>query len=272
MDEIKAITGKELQDIAGRTGFNQIFITKDYYVTLILYLLRDTKGLYFKGGTALQKIFLGHSRLSEDVDFTATKDARNDVRKALTSSGFFTDIGKDKDVEGFVHLVAHYKDPFGSKGSVFIDLNNRAKLTLKPENHKVPHFYAGHIPEFMMRTLSRREMAAEKMAAAMARNKPRDHFDLYKLVSGGIPIDLPLVRKKCRSSGIEFDITSMFRKANILKNRWDQDISPLLAEDASFHEVMQTLARHFRYSEAKKEKREREKAARKGRADPPDGL
>ena len=45
---------------------------KDYYLTLILYLIKDVNGIYFKGGTALNKIFLNHARLSEDIDFTLT--------------------------------------------------------------------------------------------------------------------------------------------------------------------------------------------------------
>lgn len=260
MDEIKAITAKELQDIAGRTGFNQIYITKDYYVTLIICLLRNVDGLYFKGGTALQKIFFGHSRLSEDIDYTATSDIsklKGRIEMILNSSGLFQGISKDKDVSGFVRLVAHYKDPFGAGGSVFIDLNRRASLIMKPEKHRLPHFYKGHIPEFSVRTLSKEEMAAEKMAAAIGRNKPRDHFDLYKIISSGIPIDLGLVRKKCKSSGIEFDITKMFRRANILKNRWDSDMAPLLAEEVTFQDVMKSLSRHFKYAEEKENRKKK---------------
>jgi len=267
MDEIKAITKNGLQDIAGRTGFNQILIVKDYYVTLILYLLRDVDGLYFKGGTALQKIFFNHSRLSEDIDYTVTRDVRavkTEITGTLERSGFFQEFTKDKDVPGFVRLVAHYKDPFGTPGSVFIDLNRRAKLALKPKKHKISHFYAGHIPEFPVSTLDEKEMAAEKMAAAIGRNKPRDHFDLYKIISSSIPIDLKLVRKKCESSGYEFDITRMFKRANVLKNRWDRDMAPLLAEEVTFHEVMATLSRHFKYAEVKsKARQERQKSTQK---------
>jgi len=254
MDEIKAITGKDLRDIAGRTGFNQIFIVKDYYITLILYLLREVDGLYFKGGTALQKIFFNHSRLSEDIDYTVTKDVRaikGKIGRILKKSGFFQGFTKDKDVRGFVRLIAHYKDPFGTLGSVFIDLNRRAGLVLKPKKHKISHFYTEHIPIFSVSTLDEKELAAEKMSAAIGRNKPRDHFDLYKIISSSIPIDLKLVRKKCKSSGYEFDITRMFKRANILKNRWDKDMAPLLAEEVTFQEVMGTLSRHFKYAEEK---------------------
>jgi len=58
MAEIKKLTNDEFNDISSKLPFNSIVLTKDYYVTLILYLIREVDGIYFKGGTALQKIFL----------------------------------------------------------------------------------------------------------------------------------------------------------------------------------------------------------------------
>lgn len=69
MDEIK-ISEDRLLEVSAKTGFLDYLIQKDYYATLILFLLKDIKGIYFKGGTALQKIFLNYCRLSEDVDYT----------------------------------------------------------------------------------------------------------------------------------------------------------------------------------------------------------
>ncbi len=68
------ITLPELKIIADEKGFNLNLIEKDYLVTYLLYLLKDVKDIYFKGGTALNKIFLDHERLSEDLDFTLTND------------------------------------------------------------------------------------------------------------------------------------------------------------------------------------------------------
>lgn len=254
MAEIKKITKEELQDIAGRTGFNQMYLVKDYYITVILYLLKDIGGLYFKGGTALQKIFFRHSRLSEDIDYTAADNVnllKDRINETIRASGFFEKITKDKHVHDFIRLVVHYTDPFGSSGNVFIDLNKRARVILKPELHRVPNFYRGNIPDFSVVTLNVKELVAEKMAAAIGRNKPRDHFDLYKIISSGLPIDLELVKKKCKSSGYEFSITRMFSRANKLKNRWDKDTAPLVAEEISFQEVMKTLSERFKYPEEK---------------------
>lgn len=51
------ITLEELKIIADEKGFNINLIEQDYLITYLLYLLKDVKNIYFKGGTALNKIF-----------------------------------------------------------------------------------------------------------------------------------------------------------------------------------------------------------------------
>ena len=261
MDEIKAITEDLINNLSGETGFNTKTLLKDYYLTVILYLIKDISGIYFKGGTALQKIFLDYSRMSEDIDFTLTKDVKEvtaDIEKILKESKLFSRITKDKDVEGFTRLVVHYKGFSDEDEFVFIDLNKRAKLLMKPESHSINHFYKENIPDFSFNTLSKEEMIAEKVAAAIGRNKPRDHYDVYKIIKQNIPLDLELAKKKCKQSNNEFNIIKMFNNAKKLKRRWDEDLLPLLAEEVSFEEVMKTLAKHFKLKE-EKEKQGNEK-------------
>jgi predicted nucleotidyltransferase component of viral defense system len=251
---LKKMMRDEFEEIAGSKPFDNRLIEKDYFVTIILYVLRDIKNIYFKGGTALNKIFLHNARLSEDVDFTVTSNIRTverDIKNILKKCGFFTAITKDKRVDKFTRLVAHYRGFYEQEGTVFIDLNQSASLLLKPEQHNIPHFYTGHIPHFAVHTVAKREMLAEKMAATIGRNKPRDHFDLYQIVKKKLPLDISLVKKKCESSAHEFNILKMFNRAKKLKNRWDEDMEPLLAEEISFQEVMKSLANHFKLKENK---------------------
>ncbi|MBI2144288.1 nucleotidyl transferase AbiEii/AbiGii toxin family protein [Candidatus Woesearchaeota archaeon] len=262
MAEINKISPREFADIASQHPFNDILLTKDYYVTLFLYLCKDIDGLYFKGGTALQKIFLNHSRLSEDIDYTVTiemGEAKRKITEAIKASQFATSITKDKDVEGFTRLVIHYKGFGDEDGTVFIDLNKRAKLLLKPERHEIQHFYQDYFPSFSVNTLARDEMFAEKAAATVGRNRPRDHYDVYTVIKAGLPINLELVKQKCKQSGIEFNVQRMFSKADKLKVRWDRDMIPLLAEEVPFVEVMRTLAKYFNLKEAREEEKERRK-------------
>ena len=63
MDEIKRITEEEFDNVVSLHKFNKKLLLKDYFITIILFLIKDVEGIYFKGGTALNKIFLNHARL-----------------------------------------------------------------------------------------------------------------------------------------------------------------------------------------------------------------
>ncbi len=255
MADIAPLDEDTLQNISGRAGFDAASIAKDFQETVLLYLLRNVEGLHFKGGTALQKMFLDYTRLSEDLDFTVAtplSEVRHIILGILKESGRFSDVGKDKDVEGFLRMVVHYESPPGYKGNVFIDLNSRAKLILAPRKMNVPHFYAGRIPEFAISTLDLRELVAEKVAAAIGRNQPRDHFDIYQIIRYKLPIDMKLVQQKCKASGNEFNIVKMFNNARKLKNRWDEDLLPLVREEVQFEMVMKALAKRFDLAGEKK--------------------
>lgn len=257
MGEIKIITFDELKNISGKTGFDITLLEKDFLLTYLLYLIKDVKGMYFKGGTALNKIFLDHARLSEDLDFTLVgklSEVETNIKEKLKGT-IFDKITHDKRVEKFVRLIVHYK-LFHDAGTIFIDLNEKAKLLKKPERHIVHHFYNENLPRFSVNTLGEKEMIAEKIAASIGRNKPRDHFDIYSIIVHKLPMDMDMVKKKCEQSDHEFSIIKMFNRAKKLKNRWDEDMMSLLTEDVSFETVMKTLASHFKLKEEKEKRKD----------------
>ncbi|MBS3078849.1 nucleotidyl transferase AbiEii/AbiGii toxin family protein [Candidatus Pacearchaeota archaeon] len=253
MVEVKRIPAIEFEVILGKTNFLREKLIKDYYLTLILYLIRDIKGIYFKGGTALNKIFLNHARLSEDLDFSLTKDekeVKEDISKVLSDSNFIKEITEGKNVDGFLRMIIKCQSEIG-ESEIFIDLNKRAKLVLPSEEHEINHFYAPFIPKFSIKTVAEEELIAEKTAATIGRNKPRDHYDVYMILKKGIPINMELVKKKCNESGDEFSIIKMFNKAKMLKNRWDKDMVFLISEEITFQEVIKFLSKHFNLKEEK---------------------
>jgi len=250
----KKLAEDDINQVVATSGFKKELIVKDYYITVLLYLMKDLKGIYFKGGTALQKTVLDYARLSEDIDFTLTKplkDVRKEIEKVINDSKMFGIVTQDKDVDQFVRLVVPYKTILGV-GEIFIDLNERGKLLLKSELFDMKHFYP-NIPKFSFPCLNLKEMTAEKVAAAIGRNKPRDHYDIYKLIKQGIKFDMGLVKQKCLQGSVEFNIVKMFNKAKTLHNRWDKDMIPLLAEEVSFQEVIKTLAEYFNLKEEKEQ-------------------
>lgn len=253
MDKIKTIPIIEFNVINSEHPFQRALLVKDYYLTLILYLIKNVGGIYFKGGTAINKIFLNHTRLSEDLDFALTrnqKEVRAEIYEILKETSFVKEIKEGKDVEDFVRIIVKCSSELG-ESEIFIDLNEREKLFLPTEMHKVKHFYSPFIPEFSIKTVAKKEMIADKIAATIGRNKPRDHYDVYNLLKTGISINMNLVKKKCREAGDEFSIIKMFNKAKTLKNRWDKDMISLIAEPITFHEVIKFLAKHFKLKEEK---------------------
>ena len=242
----KELSINELKLVLAEKKFQEDLLVKDYYLTVILYLIKDLKGVYFKGGTALQKTILEYSRLSEDIDFTINRDlesVKKEIIAIIDESKLFGKITKDKDVDGFTRLIVPYNTKLG-KGEIFIDINARGKLLSKPELLEIKHFYP-NIPKFSFPCLNRQEMFAEKLAAAIGRNKPRDHFDIYTIIKNGFKIDFSLTKKKCKQSGCQFDVVKIFNKAKKLHKKWGEDMLPLLANEIEFKEVIQTLAKEF---------------------------
>ncbi|MCD4760209.1 nucleotidyl transferase AbiEii/AbiGii toxin family protein [archaeon] len=249
MDKIISID--ELKVIAGEKGFDIETTIKDYYLTYILFLIKDIKGLYFKGGTALYKIFLNHLRLSEDLDFTATESIRKiekQIKERLKSKKVFKEITHDKRVKDFTRLIVHYVSYYG-KDSIIIDLNKRAKIYLKSEEHNLIHFYKGNIPEFKVKTLNVRELIAEKICAMVQRYAPRDYYDVYEIIKNKLPIDIKLVKKKFVDSDEKYDIGRIFRRGNKIYNKWESDLLPLTTTKPEFKKVMNTLMKYFKYKE-----------------------
>jgi len=245
----------QLRIIAGQRKLNIIMIEKDYLVTLLLYLIKDVPGIYFKGGTALNKLYLNHKRLSEDLDFSLTrniKDVEGDIRKALEGS-IFTLVSKGKEVEGFTRLIVHYK-LFHDEGKIFVDLNQKATILLKPQLKKVEHFYLDHIPEFSVHCLHIKELIAEKVRATASRYKPRDYVDLYEIINNKLPISIPLVKKKFEAINEIFSVNLLFVHTNKIYNTWEKDLSVLMTEQKPFKEVMSVIATYFHYKEYKAKK------------------
>ena len=70
---------EELRRLSAETGFSSKLLEKDYHLTKILHRISEKKikDLVFKGGTCLNKCYLGFYRLSEDLDFVYNRDVKS---------------------------------------------------------------------------------------------------------------------------------------------------------------------------------------------------
>jgi hypothetical protein len=258
MVEIKPITENRLRFLAADKKFGLYYMEKDYYLTVLLYFLRDVPALCFKGGTALNKIFLNHNRLSEDLDFTcigSLQKAKQSILKIIEShKEFFTRTQFDKQTPNFFRLKISYKTITDLRPEIVVDVNKQASVYLKPQKYKVPHFY-DEIPEFEVSTLNKKELIAEKVRTLFQRKKARDYFDLYSIIQKKIPIDLPLVRKKLKDINQKFVVEQIFKNANKVYDKWEFEIGALANNPIEYKTAIMAIAKHFKYKKKKPAKK-----------------
>ncbi len=243
---MEMISEAKLRNIAGEKGYNLIFLEKDYFITALLFQLKDVEGLYFKGGTALNKIFLRHRRLSEDIDFTSTlpvTEAKKIIEQAVgLDKVHFRKIEQENERAGFVRIYVYYNSYFGKDARLAIDVNSRATLHLPPERKPVKNFYG---IAFTVPTLNIEELLAEKVRAAITRNQPRDYFDLYFILKK-YEVNLSLAKKKTEEAGETYDIERIFRNSRTVFSRWDEDVGKLTTQKLNFVTCMKFLEKRLR--------------------------
>ncbi len=76
---------EELVKLGDKTKFSSPLLEKDYHLTRILHKISEKriKDLVFKGGTCLNKCYLGFYRLSEDLDFVYNQDVKNQSKMQI---------------------------------------------------------------------------------------------------------------------------------------------------------------------------------------------
>jgi len=76
---------EEIGRLSSKLKFSQKLLEKDYHLTMILQKISEKKikNLVFKGGTCLNKCYLGFYRLSEDLDFVYNKDVKEFSKKQV---------------------------------------------------------------------------------------------------------------------------------------------------------------------------------------------
>ncbi len=250
MAEIKRITETKLRYLAGEKGFNITYLEKDYFLTALLYLIKDIEGIYFKGGTALNKLVLNHTRLSEDLDFSC-KAKTNEVKKKIgeivkENQELFTKIGTDKETDKFVRIQVYYKSYFREKEYINVDLNAHAKIHLKPEKKQAKHFYK-EIPKFSVTMLNQTELVAEKIRALFQRNQPRDYFDAYQIIKSKQKIESKLVKTKLKEADLQYKTEKIFKNANRIYSKWEQEITSLTNNPINYKTAIKAIAKEFKY-------------------------
>jgi predicted nucleotidyltransferase component of viral defense system len=198
---------------ASKTGFSARLIEKDYFCSLILRELKPLfdRGLVFKGGTSLSKVYAGFHRLSEDLDFAisidgaatqstrreAIKDAKAYVHEMVERVVWIVDAepltGANRSAQ--YNGVCIYKScATGEQDAIKIEIGLREPVLEMVETRPAstilmnPFDSKCAIEPFPIVAMSLRESYAEKIRAALSRREPaiRDLFDLHHAIDSGI--------------------------------------------------------------------------------------
>lgn len=213
-----------LRKLAKEFEIDEFTVLREYLQIHFLdrfYKIPKLSGVYFKGGTAIRLLF-GSSRFSEDLDFSSRveiprlRNFLNSATKKLIPEFPGLKIKEVKTVEGYSAKLYLPTEISRQDLTVKLDFSRREvvkeKLT-SPIETRLP--ISGVV---LVEHLSKEELLAEKIRALVIRQKGRDLFDLWYLLSKNTRIDIRLMQKKFDLYDKKFSYEEL---KNIVEN-WDE--------------------------------------------------
>ena len=115
----------------------------------------------------------------------------------------------------------------------FIPLNISLKerVLLEPKKEMIVSMYR-EIPSFEVFALQEKEIVAEKVRAILTREKPRDVYDLWFLITKKqVVFDVDLINKKLRLYNLKFNLNKFIKVIEAKKNLWNMDLKNLIIHE-----------------------------------------
>lgn len=178
--------------IAVQYGLPLQFVIKEFCVFDVLgqitALTAPSKRLVFKGGTALNKVYLGGvQRFSEDLDFDLDTESVAEVRErckllAEKLSGY--GLREFRKVRGTIQFYCEYDSPLGGKDHLRVDVAAKRIISEKPLQIKpaVSYYTQRTVTGFYVYSLE--DLVARKMGALADRAEGKDLYDVHN----GLPL------------------------------------------------------------------------------------
>jgi len=220
----------DLRRLSIETKFPQDLLEKDYHLTRILHKIskKQIKDLVFKGGTCLNKCYLGFYRLSEDLDFVYNQDTKelskrqiklilDKLRRELI--GILDELGFETSKElgkGWKMLTSRFKPRIvgleiitkynsiidDSVQTIKLEISFRKKLRKPTKRKTIKHEFTDSLgqpileKDIEIEVIDLTENLAEKFRALMVRKNIaiRDIYDIHFILKNNIAkIDKTLI-------------------------------------------------------------------------------
>lgn len=191
------ISTKTIEVLARTYQTTELTIRREYVQQLFLayfYQQKESKAIFFKGGTALRIIY-NSPRFSEDLDFNtsdhtikAIEDAVFETLREIEHEGIETDIRESKKTSGgylaILNFILHATN---------ISLSLEVSFRNREATGEVATVASDFMPPYILIHVRQGELVAEKMNALLSRKKARDFYDLYFILRANL---LPRKTKK----------------------------------------------------------------------------
>jgi len=256
--------------LAQKHNFRLEIVEKDYYLTLVLNNVEShlSDKLVFKGGTLLNKIYLGYNRLSEDLDFTylnkeqltsRSKRSRAIIPIRENMPEFLKFLGlKSEKPEGqgfnnstqYVFPISYPSFISGKDENIKIEVSLRQVPIDNPVYNSIKHFYQDPftgkdlIPANKILSLSLNEAVAEKLKAAITRRDLviRDYYDLWYIAETNFDFRskpfITIFKKKLEDEDYKGDYQHNFgldeSAIELLYHQVETDLMPVIRVGENF--------------------------------------
>jgi uncharacterized protein len=258
----------EIQQKANAVGVRDQQIDKDYILSWILYGISKheqiSKGIVFKGGTVLKKVYFDNYRFSEDLDFTLLiVEILNEQIFSWFKEvfAFIKDeanipldiIDNNEHEDGGINFYISYIGPLGGQGNnkrVKVDISRSEQLVFAPVMNDVFIGYSD-LEKHQLLCYALEEVLVEKMRSVMQRMQARDFYDIwYLLEEHEMDADFYLSEFEAKCKCKDLLHTDFLKKLDErlpqYKGRWQSSMSEQIKDLPDFDQVEREVQRHLK--------------------------
>lgn len=258
----------EIQKKANQVGVRDQQIEKDYILSWILWGVSQhehlSKGIVFKGGTVLKKVYFADYRFSEDLDFTLLDNNTSNEQIFEWFKETFEEIKDEANIpleiiddneheDGGINFYISYVGPlggFGNNKKVKVDISRSEKLEFDPIVKQAIVEYSD-LEEHNLLCYPLEELLVEKLRCTMQRMQPRDYYDIWYLVEvEGMEVEYFTneFRNKCISKQQNPDDfhKKLEQKLPQYKARWQKSMSDQIKKLPDFDQVEREVSRKIK--------------------------
>lgn len=184
------ISRQTIQTLAIKYQTTELNVAREYFQHLFLsgfYRQKEANKVYFKGGTALRIIYRS-PRFSEDLDFSSG------IRSISILENLVMETLLEIEKEGARgEIIESKKTSGGYLAIIHFEFENRPvpiqlEISMRKEKAKgeLATIAGDFAPPYTLVQLRSDQLVEEKIQALLARQKPRDFYDLYFMLRANL--------------------------------------------------------------------------------------